>query len=151
MKRQAFWLLVVLMGFSACRGQEGPAGKDAEKYICEYDILPHKWRQGEEEGDNYFFHYWFHEVSIPQLTEAVFTHGYVGCYLLQEVRYENGRTSLIQRPLPYTIYGIADDDFAYSENYSFEIRRGFINFIVKYSDFSDLQPLACTFRVVLIW
>ena len=153
MKKLTGWLLVFMLGITACKGPMGPAGKDAEEtnwFADNFEVLASHWKPATEEGDGYFFHYWEYEFSIPQLTNFVFNEGYVGCSLIQVIEYDNGRTSTVQRPLPYTIYGI-DNDFPYSENYSFEIRPGYIKFIVKYSDFSELQPLTCTFRVVMIW
>ena len=149
MKRLILWSLVFVIGITACEGPAGRDGRDVERFVEEFVVYSEHWIQGEEEGDEYFFKYWEFEFSVPQITNDVLTRGTVNCYLIQEITL-NGRTSIVQRPLPYTIYGIGDEG-PYSENYSFEIRRGNIKFIVKYSDFEDIQPLHCTFRVVLIW
>ena len=154
-------LLVVMMCFAACEGPVGPPGKDGrdgkngadgvstEWFWKDYDVLSNQWKEYTEEGDGYFYYYFEYEYSIPQLTEFVFDEGAVVCYLVQEIN-SNGRKTLVQRPLPYTIYGF-DNDVPYSENYSYEIRPGYIKFIVKYSDFDEIQPLSCTFHVVMMW
>ena len=152
-------LLVVMMSFVACEGPVGPPGRDGRdgidgeftyRFTNDYDVWFDEWISSSEEGDGYFFYYFEHEISIPQLTKFVFDEGFVGCYLVQEIVYENGKKALVQRPLPYTIYGF-DGGEPYSENYSFEIRTGYIKFIVKYSDFGEIQPLSCTFHVVMMW
>ena len=155
MKKLFGFLMVVMIGLAACEGPQGPPGKDGLNGIAtgwfakDYDILSSEWKPGIEEGDGYFFHYFEYEVRIPELNDFVFDEGFVGCYLVQEIIHNEKRT-LVQRPLPYTIYG-DDNGTPYSENYSFETRVGYVKFIVKYSDFSELQPLGCTFHVVMIW
>jgi hypothetical protein len=73
------------------------------------------------------------------------------CYLIQTIPI-GGKDTDIQTLLPYTFYGETDDGSLYSENYTFEIRPGYINFVVKISDFNTefQQPLDCIFRVVLM-
>ena len=158
MKKLLGYLVIAIMGFTACEGPAGPPGRDGydgrdatstEWFVNDYDVYSNQWEAGTEEGDGYFFHYFEYEVRIPELTEFVFDKGFVGCYLVQEINH-NGRNILVQRPLPYTIYG-NDNGVDYSENYSFETRVGYIKFIAKYSDFSEIQPLTCTFHVTMMW
>jgi len=156
MKKLVICLLVFVIGFTACQGPMGPAGKDGKDatetgwFAENFEIASGHWKPATESGDGYFFHYWEYEFSVPQITNFVLKEGFVGCYLVQEIEYDGGRKSTVYRPLPYTIYGI-DSGFAYSENYSFELRNGFVKFIVKYSDFDTIKPLTCIFRIVLIW
>ena len=156
MKKLTGWLLLIIMGITACEGPMGPMGPEGRPgestqwFVEDYDVLFNQWKPASEEGDGYFFHYFEYEVAVPKLTDFVFDLGFVGCYLYQEINYE-GKWTEVQRPLPFTIYGFDDDDSPYSENYSFEVRPGYIKFIVKYSDFSDFPPLSCTFHVVMMW
>jgi len=152
MKKLLGCLLIVMVGIVACEGPMGPPGKDAEfvRFTGDYDVYAGDWIPRIEEGDGYFFHYFEYEFRVPQLTNYVFDKGFVGCYLVQKIIY-NQRENLVQRPLPYTIYGFNDFGEPYSENYSFETRPGYIKFIVKYSDFDEIQPLTCTFHVVMMW
>jgi len=149
-------LLTVAMLFAACEGQPGLPGRNGEDgestqwFVQDYDVLSSQWRPAEESGDGYYFKCFEYEVRVPQLTEFVFDKGYVGCYLVWDIIREDGKKYTYQRPLPYTIYGI-DNGFAYSENYSFEIRPQYVKFIVKYSDFGDIEPLSCIFTVRMMW
>jgi len=153
MKKLFGILAIAVIGLAACEGPMGPPGKDAEStqwFVRDYNVLSDQWSERTEEGDGYFFYYFERDVAIPQLNEFVFDKGFVGVYLKMNVR-RDGRNIHVQRPLPYTIYGIDEHGNPYSENYSFEIRPGAIRFIVKYSDFDEIQPLSCTFHVVMMW
>ena len=159
MKKLFGFLVVALIGFTACEGPMGPPGPRGDKgddaigwFAEDYDVFANQWRANTEEDDRNFFRYFEYEVRFSELTEFVFNEGFVGCYLVQEVvNVENGKRTLVQKPLPYTVYGFDDEGAPYSENYSFETRAGYVNFIVKYSDFSNIQPPTCTFHVVMIW
>ena len=152
MKKFAGWLLFITMGFMSCTGPmgpEGPPGYSTEWFVNDYDVLSEKWIPREDVNVGPFFEY---TVNIPELDDFVFNEGAVVCYLVHNVSYA-GRTTLVQSPLPYTVYGLYDDGFTqYSENYSYEVGPGFIRFITKYSDFdTGIFPLNCTFHVVLMW
>jgi len=155
MKKFLGFFAAAMLGLAACEGPMGPPGRDGRDaesmqwHVEDFDVLTTQWRERTEEGDGYFFYYFEHEIRLPELTEFVFNNGFVGAYLVMEI-VRDGRRQLVQRPLPYTIYGM-DGDIPYSENYSFETRPGWIRFIVKYSDFSEMKPLTCTFLVVMMW
>ena len=151
MKKLLGCLVMVVTGFAACQGPMGPVGppgKDAEStqwFVKDFEVLSEHWKSVYDpvmDGD--VFEYSF---SFPQLTKFIFEEGAVICYLLQSVN-----NAVVQTPLPYTFHG-KYGEFLYSENYTYEIRPGFINFIVKISDFdTEFQnPLPCTFRVVMMW
>ena len=155
MKKVLGWLLAIMTGITACEGPMwpmGPPGPSGDGYetqwfIRDYDILSHQWELVFDQNMGSLFQF---EIPVPEITKFVFDEGAVLCYLVQEIS-SGGRTSLVQSPLPYTFYGEIDG-FFYSENYTFEVRTGYINFIVKYSDFdTEIKPLSCTFHVVLIW
>ena len=154
MKKLTGLLLIVIMGFTACEGPmgpEGPRGRDAEStqwFVNDYDVFERDWTVINKDLVGAFFEY---KINIPELTGFVFDEGAVICYLVEEVIYDGGKKSLIQSPLPYTIYGEYNDGFPYSENYSYEVGPGYIRFIVKYSDFSNDIPPTRTFHVVLMW
>ena len=146
-------LVVVMMSITACEGPMGPPGKDGkdgyetEWFVNDYNVLSHQWNLTFDDMMGSFFEY---EVPIPQLTSFVFTDGAVLIYLVQDI-FSGGRTVQVNSPLPYTYY-YESNDFFYSENYSFELRPGYINFIVKYSDFdTNEKPATCRFHVVMIW
>lgn len=125
-------------------GTDGQDGESANWFIMDFEVLSEHWTPVFDDliGDIFIF-----EFPITELTGFVFDYGAVVCHLIQNVNNEP-----VQTPLPYTFYG-EDDGYFYSENYSYEIRPGFITFIVKISDFNTQvkQPLKCTFRVVLMW
>ena len=161
MKKLTGWLLILMIGFTACEGPmgpEGPQGRDGKNgrdgestqwFVNDYDVFERDWTIINEGYVGAFFEY---KINIPELTGFVFDEGAVICYLVEEVSYDGGKKSLIQSPLPYTIYGeYYDDGFPYSENYSYEVGPGYIRFIVKYSDFSNDIPPTRTFHVVLMW
>ena len=139
-------LLIVVLGITACQGPMGPPGKDAVMLVRDFNVSSDHWNPAYDDLMGAFFEYGF---SFAELTGTVFDKGAVICYLLQNISY-GGRNIVVQTPMPYTYYG-EFQGVLYSENYTFEIRPGYINFIVKVSDFDTQaqQPLDCTFRVVI--
>jgi len=151
MKKLLGCLVMVVMWFSACEGPMGPmgpAGRDANMKVCDFEVLSEHWIPVHDDMMGNIFEY---EFRIPELTGYVFDEGGVVCYLVQYLNI-GGKNTPVQTPLPYTFFG-EYDGFLYSENYTYEIRPGYINFIVKVSDFDTefQKPLPCTFRVVLMW
>ena len=151
MKKLLGCLVIVMVVVAACEGPVGPPGRDGiDVYMKVFDceILSEHWIPAYDDLMGDFFEY---EFRIPALTANIFDEGAVVCYLVQYIN-SGGRTTVIQTPLPYTFYG---DYYGtlYSENYTYEMRPGFINFIVKVSDFDTQlqQPLDCVFRVVMMW
>ncbi len=148
MKKLFGLLLLVLLGFTACEGPmgpEGPPGKDAistEWYVHDYEIYSNDWKLNHDKDGRPFYEY---EFGIPELTKFVFDEGAVVCYFVQKTG-----NILTQSPLPYTYYEL-DGDFPYSENYSCEVKPGYVKFIAKYSDFATEQPKDCIFHIVLMW
>ena len=152
MKRFLKFLLPIVLVVSACTGKEGPPGMDGRdgmvnKVIRDFEILEEDWvavfdplSPVVDPDEPNIFQYLF---SFPHLTRNVYDNGLVAVYLEQFID-----DIVFQTPLPYTYYG---EDF--SENYTFEFGPGYINFIVKISDFDTQaqQPLSCLFRVVLMW
>ena len=152
MKKLFGLILIVMLAFTACEGKMGPPGKDGQStewFVCDFEVDHNDWAVVSED-DWYFFEY---EFKVPELTKSVFKDGATVCYLSQEVTYDNGRTyNRIHCLLPHTVYGEYEDGTAYSENYSCELREGYINFVVKYSDISpDLKPPSSRFHVVMMW
>ena len=162
MKRLLGFLFLVMLGFTACEGPMGPPGRDGadgrngrdgwdgldgestQWKIIEFDVLPEYWSRVTDDLMGNIFECGF---QFPELSKFIFDKGAVVCHLIQ---YLNG--AYIQTPLPYTYFG-ETNNVLYSENYTYEIKPGSINFIVKISDF-DTQaqsPLGCIFRVVLMW
>jgi len=157
MKKVLVSVLVAMMAFAACEGPMGPIGpvgptglpgESTQWKIIECDILSEHWVPAFDDLMGPYFEF---EFKIPELTKFVFEQGAVVCYRIQNINY-GGRNIVVQTPLPYTFYG-EENGFYYSENYTYEISVGYINFIVKVSDFdtSAQQPLDSTFRVVLMW
>ena len=152
MKKLFKWSLVLVLVFSACKKDEG----QIEVFVRDFSVLSRNWEVVYDDLMGTFFQC---EFVFPEITGPVLANGAVNCYLKQNVN-----NSIIQTPLPYTFFGedlifFEDEEYDiydlyhYSENYTFEVRPGFINFIVKISDF-DVEsqlPLPCEFRVVLIW
>ena len=144
-------LLIVMMWITACEGPMGPAGRDGRDgigtnwFVEDFEVLSEHWIPVYDpvmDGD--IFEYSF---NFPKLSKIIFEEGAVICYLVQNIN-----KNVIQTPLPYTFFG-EYQGILYSENYTYEISPGYINFIVKISDF-DTQtqpPLRCIFRVVLMW
>jgi len=153
MKKLFGFLIIVTFAFVACEGPAGPPGRDGRDGIDGYstgwfavdvEIKHDHWRRVEENG-MYFFE---NEVPFPEVDEFIFMEGAVIGYFVHNV---NNR--LVHSLMPHTLYGF--DGHEYSETYSLEIRPGFINFVVRYSDgfgFYDMPtPPTRLFRIVLIW
>lgn len=147
-------LLIVMMGITACEGPEGPPGPkgndgaSTQWKIYDLTVSSDHWRPVHDDLMGNIFEYGF---DIKELTGFVFDEGAVVCYLVQNFKVD-GKNIVVQTPLPYTFYG-EYQGVLYSENYTYEMKPGYINFIVKISDFDTelQQPLPCTFRVVLMW
>ena len=157
MKKLLGCLLVVMMCFAACQGPIGPMGppgkngidgESTQWFVKDFQVLSEHWVAVYDDLMGDIFEY---EFRISELTGFVFDEGAVVCYLVQNINY-GGKATVVQSPLPYTFFGEYHGKL-YSENYTYEIRPGYINFIVKISDFDTQaqQPLDCTFRVVLMW
>ena len=153
MKKFLGCLLIIMMVLSACEGPAGPMGPpgkdaDAGMLVFECNVLSEHWKPAFDDLMGDFFEY---EFRIRELTGYIFDEGAVFCYLVQNID-DGKRVTVVQSPLPYTFYGVFQG-VLYSENYTYEIRPGYINFIVKISDFDTQaqQPLDCTFRVVMMW
>ena len=151
-------MFLVTFVFSACQGPMGPVGppgkngSDAEAtqwLIASFEVKSEHWRVVHED-DWYFFEC---EISFPELTEFVFKEGAVICYLIQHIQYDGEKNpTRIHSLLPHTVYGELDDGWPYSENYSCELRPGWINFTVKYSDWApEWSPPTRQFHIVLMW
>jgi len=155
MKKLFGYLILAMMLISACEGPMGPPGKDGldgrngrdgkdgtstQWFIQDCEVFSEHWKRVTDPLMGNIFEYGF---NISKLSSFVITDGAVVCYLIQDN---------IQTPLPYTFFG-EYNGFLYSENYTFEASPGYINFIVKVSDFDTefQQPLKCKFRVVLMW
>jgi len=158
MKKLFGFLIIVTFAFVACEGPAGPPGRDGRDgrdgestqwFAGDFIVYSQDWTFVEDhDNDWYFFEC---EIRFPELTEFIFMEGAVIGYLVQNVRYGTGPTIRIHSLLPHTVYG-EFEGFPYSENYSFEIRPGFINFIVKYSDWEpELLPPTRQFRIVMMW
>jgi hypothetical protein len=161
MKKLLGWLLVVMLGISACEGPIGPPGrdgrdgrngKDAEStqwYIEDLEVRSQDWNFVNDEMDGNQWYLFEYEFSLPELDQFVFMQGAVSCYLVHNVNY-GGNSIRVHSLLPFTVYG--EEDYPFSENYSCELRPGYINFVVKYSDWSpDILPPTRKFHVVLMW
>ena len=156
MKRLLGFLFLVMLGFTACEGPMGPPGRDGrdgfngldglstEWEIIDFEVFPNNWRPVPDDLMGNIFEC---TIQFPELTKFIFDKGAVVCHLIQNL---NGAD--IQTPLPYTFFGMTGN-VLYSENYTYEIKPGSINFIVKISDFDTQaqQPLGCIYRVVLMW
>jgi len=149
MKKFFGWMLVVMLVISAC----GKDGKDTVFLVLDIDVPSHtnSWRMVRDEITEDFL---FFECRVPvrEITGDIFDNGAVLCYLVEYVGYGN-TTIPIQSPLPYTLFRVdyEDNEYYFSENYTFEVSPGYINFVVKVSDFWDGEyPLNCTFRVVIM-
>ena len=140
-----FFAIALMVAASiACEGKPGKDGNDAIFKILDFDVESEEWN--EHDG---IFKY---DFPMPEFSGKIFDEGAVVCYLL----WFEGSVP-VQSPLPYTFFGVDEDidgnDYFYSENYTFEVKPGYITFIVKISDFQTgfQQPLPCSFRVVLLW
>jgi len=128
-------------------GPPGKNGLDAESTQWHIvDVVVDRWYAVNDDLMGDIFE--SGNFKIPELTQFVYDVGAVMCYM--SIKLNN---SFYQTPLPYTFYGMSDDGVLYSENYTFEMTPGNINFIVKINDFDtkSQEPLICNFRVVLMW
>ena len=157
MKKLLKLMLIAMFMFSAC-GKDGKDGKDTVLIVLDFHV-PSSTTKWESAIDDLMGDFFECRVSVREITGDVFDNGVVLCYLVQYIEYGNTVTP-IQTPLPYTYSRwehLYDEEYEeyhwynYSENYTFEVSPGYINFIVKSSDLGLSEgTLSCTFRVVIM-
>ena len=160
MKKLTGWLLIVIMGFTACEGPMGPMGRDG--------------RDGRDGADAYETQWWNIEYEIRQsdwvlvglpntvgsyykciindvdeLTEDVYYDGAIICYY----QFVDDAGDWVQTALPYTYYDRENPQGDFSVQYSYDVTVGSIAFKLAYSDFQTLipPPVSCVFKLTLIY
>jgi hypothetical protein len=162
MKKLALWLLVCLVGITACEGPmgprgpegpEGPPGSGTQRWIVDFTVLSKSWvLVGIPDDIGSYYRCVFDDVT--ELTKAIQDKGEILCYF----RYKDGFGDIVQTPLPYTYYDIyvndMGDEFPYSVQYSYDTTPGSISFNLVFSDFytrDNGPPATCNFRLVLVY
>jgi len=170
MKKFFGYILVVMIGFSACQGPMGPAGRDGrdgkdgkdghatEWYYVDFKVKGSDWLlagKGNEIGS-----YYYYVFDAPEITQAIYDDGLILC----AYRYIDSEGYDVQTILPYTEYFIdtikpgEENRFAMNITYSVTptVGRnpGTIEFRVTFSDYYTGEkgpPANCWFRLTLVY
>ncbi len=148
MKNFICLLAIVILGFTACEGPEGPPGPVNIKTIT-YTVRDVDWKLvGGPDQIGSYYQYIFDE---PFLTSYVYDYGTFIGYM-----FDNIDGSEVQTGLPYTIYDIEETsggERPFSVQYMCDATPGTIAFKVVFSDFYTEQyaPPTCNFRLMYIW
>lgn len=102
--------------------------------IVDIDVPENSW--GWRNG------YYAATVNVPELSEFVFTDGFVECY---EV------AGAYQYVLPYTRYMEEDNGYLWEYTVDYEFTQGQVDFYCSANDFVEYMPGAKRFRMVLHW
>ncbi len=86
--------------------------------------------------------YYVATVNVPELTNFIFTDGFVECY---EVAGDS------QYVLPYTRYMEEDDGYRWEYTVDYEFQVGRVFFYCSANDFVEYNPGTKRFRMVLHW
>ncbi len=150
------FLLIVILGFTACEGPMGPPGKDAiptEWTYVDFTITDKMWELvgGADEIGSYYYCLF---ENITEITSAIYNDGAIFC----NYRYKDDFGNDVQSPLPYTYYDIIVDEYnvehPYAVQISYDVTPGTIAFKLVFSDFytGDFgPPPSCKFRVTLVY
>ena len=162
MKRLLGFILMAMIGLSACEGPAGPPGRDGhqtEWYYVDFKIKGTDWLlagKGNEIGS-----YYYYVFDAPEITQAIYNDGLILC----AYRYVDDTGVEVQSYLPYTEYFIETDQHGDNENpfamyISFNVtptvgrNNGTIEFRVTFSDFYTGKkgpPASCWFRLILVY
>ena len=157
MKKLRGWLLMVMIGITACEGPMGPAGppgRDGTEtlwWIKDFTVTSRMWELvGSPDEIGSYYRCIF---DVPDLTAAIYDDGGIICYY----RYVDDFGDEVQTPLPYTYYDMVIEngvEFPYSVQFSYDVTPGSIAFKLVFSDFFTGEfgpPASCKFRLVMVY
>ena len=156
MRKLRGWLLMVMIGMTACEGPMGPAGPPGSDgaetlwWIKDFTVTGRMWELvGRPNDIGSYFRCVF---DVPDLTTAIYDDGGIFCHY----RYVDDFGDEVQTPLPYTYYDMVVEngiEYPYSVQFSYDVTPGSIAFKLVYSDFytGDYPPASCKFRLVMVY
>ena len=116
-------------------------GRDVELSTTYFTIQPGEWSTQENLG------YAYAEKQFPELTDNVINGGAVMVYYIDENGYDNQLPYL----LPYSQMDDQGNEGLYFENIRYDLRRGWITFIVQQNDnYVILPSKAMKFKVCIL-
>ena len=157
MKKLRSWLLIVMIGITACEGPmgpQGPPGRDAAEtqwWLLDFTVTRQMWELiGDPNDIGSFYRCVF---DVPDLSTAIYNDGGIFC----NYRYKDDFGDDVQTPLPFTYYDIDIRDgveFPFAVQISYDVTPGSVAFKLVFSDFytGDFDPPAlCKFRMNLVY
>ena len=160
MKKLFGFLVMVMIGMTACEGPPGRDGVNAKPTDWKnvnFQIFLDDWMlQGEKNEIGSYYYYVF---DAPEITENIYDNGLIICNYLytDDVGYD------VQSILPYTEYFIDTDNFGeesrFAMHFSYSVmptvrkHLGTIEFRVTFSDFYTGEkgpPEECNFKLTLV-
>jgi hypothetical protein len=151
MKKNLFISLVFLTALTACTSCEGPAGPAGRDGVANWSVQYYVVGQ---HSAKYPYGYWESLgnghyqciFDIRELTDFVYNEGIVNVSLIEYY----GTPDEIQVGLPHVFFN-QDPAGRYTTSYSFDTTPGSVALNVSYSDFQNVPPPVCFFKVTLLW
>ena len=142
------------MAFVGCAGPRGDPGEDGYMDIRNLTLTVYEKEWQLSGNVNYFGSYYYCEFRVGDITNYVYENGMITGNIFITERIGNSNVE-VQKPLPYTVYNGTSDgtnEVLWSERYSYEIRPGYITFMVYYSYFyTDTLPPTSDFTLTIAW
>ena len=164
MKKLLGFLVMVIIGLTACEGPEGPPGKNGtnaiptEWKIINFRLMLDDWQLAGKKNE--IGSYYYYVFDAPEITEDIYYDGLIICNYLytDDVGYD------VQSILPYTEYFIETNNFGdesrFAMHFSYSVQPtvkqnpGTIEFRVTFSDFYTGEkgpPAECNFKLTLVY
>jgi hypothetical protein len=149
MKQLSLFLIIALATvLTACEGPVGPAGRDgAANWKIQYYVVGDysaKYPSGRwEHVGNGQYQCLF---DVHDLTNFIYNEGLVTVSLMQN--WDTGNE--YQIGLPHVFFN-SERTGDFTTAYTFDTAPGSIAFNVAYSDFANIPPPVCVFKVTLLW
>ncbi|MDR2628167.1 MAG: hypothetical protein LBC40_09065 [Dysgonamonadaceae bacterium] len=147
MKQIAVLTLILALALTACEGPQGPAGRDGQanwsiQYYVVGEYSPHypsgAWTSLGDGRYQCLF-------KTPQLTDFIYNEGITLVSYMQDMDTDHE----VQIGLPHIFFG--SDPLPFTATYTFDTTPGYVAFNVAYSDFNNVPPPVCIFKLTLVW
>lgn len=144
--------LIVVLAFSACKGDDGPMGPPGADGVgsywipTEFIIKPNEWKlEGDPDSPGSYFYV---DADLKALNDDIFYDGIVVGYMA--VNLDNENYPNIKQILPFTT-PLVEGSRNYTRTYDFEYWTGGVRFFLNYSDFkTSVRPTETQYFYVIV-
>lgn len=143
---------IVVLAFTACKGDEGPMGPPGNDGVgsywipTEFIIQPNQWKlEGNPDAPGSHFYV---DVDLKELKDDIFYDGIVVGYMA--VALDNQDFPTVKQVLPYTT-PLVEGSRNYTRTYDFDYEIGAVRFYLTYSDFkTSVRPSETQYFYIII-